>query len=434
MGDTLKISPMLSQLPTKEQKFLHIPSSKSHTMRALLLGALLPGISTIDHILPSPDTSLLIHSLECLGAKITYKTPTSIAIQGSFPWKKMDTPIDVGNSGIQLRFLAALASLSPHPYQIQGDALLNQMRPVHDLLQGLEQLGATYSYLGEFGKAPFIIQGPIQTGKVLLSGEDSQPISALLLTLSFLGEGGEIAVKNPNEIPWIKMTLNWLKRLGAQVEVSRDYRSFKIVKEIQKSSFHFSIPSDYSSLAYPFSLAIITKTPVALGMFTQMEDEGDVAFLRHIQETLGSHFTISNGYIIPALDWKWQASTINLSDCSDLTSLFAVLATRSDMPTQITGIAGVKNKECDRLEAIAAELKKMGGDIKSNEDGLEIHPSILQGAKLNSWGDHRMVLALSIAAMMARGESYIENASCILKSYPGFVEEMQKLGFAWEWV
>lgn len=233
MGESLRISPRRN--PQQDRlAHLKIPSSKSHTMRALLLGALLPERSRIRHFLSSPDTDRLIQSLQLLGVEISQDTPGEMTIMGRFPWKRVDEPLDVGNSGIQLRFLTALASLSPHRYHIQGDPLLTAMRPVDDLLQGLSQLGARYSYLGEEGKAPFTIQGTVDSGKVFLNGNDSQPVSALLLALAFKGSG-EIEVKDPQEIPWIKMTLGWLQMLGAEIEVSGDFKNYTIKRGIQKN-------------------------------------------------------------------------------------------------------------------------------------------------------------------------------------------------------
>lgn len=181
-------------------------------------------------------------------------------------------------------------------------------------------------------------------------------------------------------------------------------------------------------------MALITKTPMSFSSFEQIHEEGDAAFLHHIQKSLGGGFHLDQGRLIPSLNWQWNTRSIDLSDCIDLTSLFAVLATKAENAIEITGIQGAKHKECDRLVAITQELKKMNGKIQTLGDTLLIEPSSLKGARVNSWDDHRMVFALSIAAMMAEGETVIEGAGCILKSYPSYVKEMQALGFTWEWV
>jgi 3-phosphoshikimate 1-carboxyvinyltransferase len=159
-----------------------IPSSKSQTMRALVFSLLARGKSTIFNPLPSPDTEAMIHACKLLGAKVDCFSDR-VEIKGGL--KAAEDVIDAGNSGQVLRFIGALSGLLPTYTVLTGDPSIRHRRPVQPLLEGLEQLGAWAVSTRGDGHAPIVIRGPLKGGVAEISGEDSQPISGLLIAASF---------------------------------------------------------------------------------------------------------------------------------------------------------------------------------------------------------------------------------------------------------
>jgi 3-phosphoshikimate 1-carboxyvinyltransferase len=200
--------------PSRLSGEILIPSSKSHTLRAILFASLAKGVSTIEEALPSPDTESMIHAIELLGAKVIRegKTLNISGVSGSF--KKADDVIQCGNSGQVLRFVGAVAALNPSYTILTGDASIRHNRPIGPLLDGLQQLGATALSSRQDGYAPMIVKGPFTKNVATINGEDSQPVSGLLMAAAFAPFPIDLHVVNPGEKPWVALTLDWFSRLG----------------------------------------------------------------------------------------------------------------------------------------------------------------------------------------------------------------------------
>jgi 3-phosphoshikimate 1-carboxyvinyltransferase len=190
---------------------ISVPPSKSHTLRAILFAALADGVSHIHNYLPSPDTNAMIHACRLLGASIDiHDSSLQIAGVAGKPQAPKDI-IDAGNSGQVLRFIGAIAGLIPAYTVITGDHSIRTSRPVQPLLDGLNGLNVFAVSTKGDQHAPIIIKGPIQPGSTTLNGEDSQPVSGLLIAAAFAPGITEIHVNNPGETPWIELTLDWLR-------------------------------------------------------------------------------------------------------------------------------------------------------------------------------------------------------------------------------
>ena len=171
-----------------------IPPSKSHTLRAILFGMMGKGKTIIHNYLPSPDTQAMMHAAKKLGATVAVFA-NRLEIDG-LDGKIISTEdvIDSGNSGQVLRFIGCLAALSETYTVITGDRSIRHNRPVKPMLEALTRLGALAESTRQNGYAPIIIKGPLRPGKTHLSGEDSQPVSGLLIAASFLNGPSEINV------------------------------------------------------------------------------------------------------------------------------------------------------------------------------------------------------------------------------------------------
>ena len=405
-----------------------IPPSKSHTLRAILFASLAEGKSIIRNYLPSPDTHAMIKACQLLGADIEIEAP-QLNIIGTAG--KPHTPgniIDAGNSGQVLRFIAAVATLTPGYTVITGDDSIRNRRPVLPLLEGLSGLGALAISTQNNGCPPIIIKGPLQGGETQLDGADSQPVSGVLIAAAFADKPSRIRVTNPGEKPWIDLTLDWFKRLNINYQ-QEDYQHYFLPGKAAYDGFEYDVPGDFSSCAFPLVAALITNSAVTLTNLDMQNVQGDKLVI-NILQAMKANLVIddSQKHLRVEKTAALTGAKIDVNPCIDAVTILAVAGCFAQHETVITGAAIARSKESNRLAAITKELSKMGAQITEQPDGLLIKPAVLTGAKLDSHHDHRIAMSLTVAAMAAQGESSIENIDCIAKSYPNFAESLQQLG------
>ena len=414
--------------PSVLQGSITIPSSKSHTLRAILFASLAKGKSVIHQALPSPDTQAMIQACRLLGADITANEQclTIIGINGK-P-RTPDNIIDAGNSGQVCRFVAAVASLSPGYTVITGDASVRHSRPVQPLLDGLSGLGVLAVSTQGNGSAPIIVKGPLQGGVTTLNGEDSQPVSGLLMASAFAKEKTIINVTNPGEKPWVDVTLHWFTRLGIEYQ-RQDYTQYTLPGNARIEGFEYTVPGDFSSCAFPLVAALITHSEITLHNIDMHDIQGDKALIFALQN-MGAIIEINEAKktLCVKKSTHFTGKTIDVNQYIDAVPILAVMGCTARGETVITGAAIARKKESDRLFSITQGLQKMGAQIIEQPDGLVLQPTTLKGAHVSSYHDHRIAMALSVAALIAQGETVIENTACVDKSYPGFVETLQALG------
>jgi 3-phosphoshikimate 1-carboxyvinyltransferase len=411
--------------PSKLFGQVEIPTSKSHTLRAILFASFAEGQSRIHHYLKSPDTVAMINACVALGAKISVYPKYLEVIGHAGRLQTPIQPIDAGNSGQVLRFIGAVAALHDMPIEIIGDASICQNRPVMPLLSALASLNCQAISKFNNGFAPIIIKGPHLGGHVSMDGMDSQPVSGLLIASAFAPNATTIEVNRPGELPWIELTLDWFRRLGISYE-HEDYKRFFIPGHSRVKAFEYTVPGDFSSAAFPLLASLVTQSPLTLKSLDMQDIQGDKMVFEWV-EKMGvklkcrKHLSI---YPSPNL----QGMHCNVNSMIDSIPFWAVFACFLKTPTLLMGAEIAKFKESNRLYAMSHELRKMGASIQETQDGLEIHPSKLKGASVYSHQDHRVAMALSIAGLGADGETIVQDVDCIDKSYPGFLKSMQAIG------
>ncbi|MCB1110242.1 MAG: 3-phosphoshikimate 1-carboxyvinyltransferase [Chlamydiia bacterium] len=412
--------------PSTLQGTIEIPPSKSHTHRALLFALLCKGTSKIHKYLDSPDSAAMLKAIQSLGATVN-QTADNLEITGVGPHlSPCDDVINAQNSGIVLRFIGALAALIPAYTVITGDHSIRTRRPVKPLLDALEQLGVFAKSMRGDGYAPIIIAGPLKGGTCSLDGQDSQPISALLVASSFASQKTEIHVTHPGEKPWIDLTLSWLDFFGLPY-TNQSYTHYTIPGRGTISPFEYTVPGDFSSLAFPVAAALITESEVTLENVDRSDVQGDKKLLETLT-SMGANIVSEGRTLYVKKGGPLKGGAFDINDYIDAITILAVIGCFAEGETVITNAAIARKKECDRIHAIATELKKMGADIEEKEDGLIIRPAKLKGAELNTYHDHRMVMSLTVAALGAEGPSVIHGVECVAKTYPNFKEHLITLG------
>lgn len=411
---------------------LFIPPSKSHTLRAILFAALAKGRSRIEKYLLSPDAQAMIQAARSFGATVEQHND-AIEVMGL--GSKVDGASDViyaGNSGIVLRFASAIGGLAKRPVVITGDHSICYQRPMLPLIQGLRQLGASVESMRGDEMAPLIIKGPLRAGSALIDGQDSQPVSALLIASSFAPGPIHIAVENAGEKPWVALTLYWLDKLGISY-AARDFSHYEIKGGASVDGFSYKVPGDLSTVSFPVAAALITNSELVIHNVDMLDPQGDKELIYTLQK-MGAQIEIDQDkkMLVVKKGPKLQGIDVDINSFIDAITILATIACYAEGTTTIRNAKIAKTKECDRIKCITQELKKMGADIEATDDGLTIRGKPLIGAELHSHRDHRMAMALAIASLGAKGPSTIDDIECVAKTYPTFFDDFTRLGASLE--
>jgi 3-phosphoshikimate 1-carboxyvinyltransferase len=411
--------------PSSLQGTVIVPPSKSHTLRAILFASMANGTSEIRNFLHSPDATSMIEAMRSFGASIEI-TADLLRVRGlAGKLGAAENVIDSGNSGQVLRFVGALAALCPSYTVLTGDHSIRHNRPVQPMLEALSQLGAFAVSSRLDGYAPIIVRGPMQPGHAHLSGEDSQPVSGLLIATAFLPGKSTIEVSNPGEKPWIDLTLYWMQKMGIEIS-HQNYARYTVAGSAQFDSFSLLIAGDFSSAAFPIAAALVTNSELMLANIDMHDCQGDKKLI-DILKQMGAKIEIDEDKqtLRVRKDSTLHGMRIDVNDLIDATPILSVIGCFAEGTTEIVGASIARKKESDRLHAMATELKKMGAAIEERPDGLVISKSALHGGHLSSWRDHRIAMSLSVAALGASGKSLIEGTECIAKTYPSFAHDFR---------
>lgn len=415
--------------PSRLAGELTIPSSKSQTLRAMLFGALGSGASRIAATLESPDSAAMLAAITQLGARVVREGETLVIHGTSGKLRAPDDVIDCGNSGIVLRFIGALTGLIPQYTVLTGDASIRERRPAGALLEGLTQLGSFAISTRGNGFAPLVIRGPFTRRFARVNGRDSQPVSGLLIAGALAPLGLELRVDEPGEMPWVELTLDWLKRLGIPCVHNTAFTHYMLEGSARIAPFDYHVPGDLSTAAFPIAAALVTDSELTLHNVDLHDLQGD-RHLIEILEQMGARFHIdaARRTLTVLRGNSLSGQRIDVGRCIDALPILAVLGTFAAGRTELVGGAMARHKESDRIGAMTNELRKMGARIDETPDGLMVHCSELTGATLETHQDHRVVLSLAIAALRARGSSTLRGVEWAAKTFAGWQSAFQKLG------
>jgi 3-phosphoshikimate 1-carboxyvinyltransferase len=406
---------------------VRIPPNKSHSFRALIMAALAEGKSRILAPTVSNDWMRGVETLEMFGAEVHPKADNVWEILGTAG--KLQTPddvVDCGNSGITLRFFAALAACCEGYTVLTGDHSLRHIRLCQPLVDALNDLGAWAVCTKGDGHAPVTVRGRLKGGQVEIDGMDSQPISALLIASALADAPTEISVRRPGEKPWVGVTLDWLRRCG--VEHSHEgFERYRVRGRSVWGGFEAKVPLDWSAALYPIVAGVLTEGSEVRVPGMDIEDsQGDKAVLDVLRE-MGADIQFEEGSIV-ARSSSLRGREIDCNDFIDQFMLLAVVGTCAEGETRLVNAEVCRHKECDRIAEMSKALQSMGADVEELPDGLIVRGGSLHGGAVESRQDHRMVMTMTIAGLVARGQLLIRDVDCVRKTFPDFVPQMRGLG------
>ncbi len=398
---------------------LKAPSSKSMTQRAIAAAMLAEGQS----IIKSPsycDDSLAAMSIAVgLGAKVE-PHPEELRITGTGILK--EPKLNCGESGLAIRMFSPVAALFPAPITMNGANSLKK-RPMHMIEDALSQLGVKCTTSGGF--LPISINGPLKGGYCEIDASiSSQLLTGLLIALPVAENDSEIKVLNLKSRPYIDMTLQLLKSYGITVQ-NEDYRSFRIKGGQKYLPVNYTIEGDWSGAAFLLVAAAVNGNIILTGLNTTSR-QSDIAVLEALKKA-GASITMERDSITVSKS-ELKAFEFDATDSPDLFPPLAALAAYCSGITAIKGVSRLRHKESDRALALKEEFGKMNISIEIKDDIMFVTGGSPIGAHVESHDDHRIAMAAAIMALGAQGRIFIHDSQCVAKSYPGFFDDLRKLG------
>jgi 3-phosphoshikimate 1-carboxyvinyltransferase len=402
------------------------PPSKSLTHRALVAAALAKGESRVLRPLRSGDTARTQEGLAALGIRTT-DDGDDVLVDGCAGVLPLGGPamVDAGDSGTSLRFLAGLATLSPWPVTLTG-SLRMQERPVGPLGDAVATLGGRVAYEKKPGCPPVTVTGPVRGGAAAIRGDvSSQFVSALLIAAPCYAEGLDLSLTTPPvSASYLDLTAAVMGAFGVPVE--REGEGRFIVRPARYRGRPYSVEGDWSSASYFFAIAAVCGGRVAVRNLDLASLQGDRLFLDAL-EKMGCRVRADGDAVVLESDGDLEGTAIDMAASPDTVQTLAAVAAFARGPTTITGIAHLRYKESDRVEAVVRVLRGLGGRVTVAEDTLTITPAPLRGGVVDPANDHRTAMSAAVIGLGA-GDVKILHAGCVDKSFPGFWESLQEEG------
>jgi 3-phosphoshikimate 1-carboxyvinyltransferase len=410
---------------------VRLPGSKSISNRTLLLAALAGGSTTIVDLLDSDDTMVMLCALKSLGIKweqVDDRTHIVHGADGALPVRAAD--LFMGNAGTAIRPLTAALAVIGGDYTLHGVARMHE-RPIGDLVDALNAVGAQIEYTGVPGYPPLRIRrGHIQAARMSVRGNvSSQFLTALLMAAPLMAKEHPVSIDVEGELiskPYIEITLNLMRRFGVTVEQD-GWRSFTVrpgQRYASPGTIH--VEGDASSASYFLAAGAIAGGPVRVEGVGRDSIQGDVRFSDALEQ-MGVTITKGDNWIEASSNGVLKAIDADFNHIPDAAMTIAVAALYADGTSTLRNIASWRVKETDRLAAMATELRKLGAVVEEGADYLTVTPpAAILPAAIDTYDDHRMAMCFSLASLdgaARRGAAMrINDPKCVAKTFPDYFE------------
>ena len=423
---------ILTVKPTRLSGTVSVPGSKSHTIRAVTIASLANGTSRVHKPLISSDALSAVDCYRALGAEIDTKNDDLWVINGvNGQIKPLCPRIDVGNSGTTMNLAIGTCALSSPENEVllTGDHQI-QNRPVGPILNAVKDLGAKGYAHNNNGCPPLTISGKMRGGKVTIHCKSSQYLSSLLLACPLAEGDTEITVPLLYEPDYARITLDWLDKQGIKYEMKDDLSWFRIPGGQHYSAFDLPIPADFSSATFFLCAAALIGENVLIQGLDFEDSQPDKAVADYLIAMGADLACCKDGIRIGCSELV--GCEIDMNRTPDALPAMAVTACFAEGETRLVNVPQAREKETDRIACMKKELAKIGADIEELPDGLVIrghaHGSNLTSAPVTGYGDHRIVMAMSIAGMALDGQMTIDTAEAMNVTFPEYVTLMNQLG------
>jgi 3-phosphoshikimate 1-carboxyvinyltransferase len=398
---------------------INTPGSKSALQRLIVAAMLSKGESIIHYESICEDSEAVLNVAKDIGVLVSHE-PQRIKMLGGFNFPKKK--LNVGESGLGLRMLAPVLASTKYPFEITGKgSLLN--RPVDFVVDTLRFSGVSVHCQGN--SLPIKIKGPISANHIKIDGSvGSQLLTGYLMAAPLLDCDIEIEVENLKSKPYIDLTISILKEFGIEI-INHNYQKFEIKKGQKYIATSTICEGDWSGAAFPIVAAAILGEITINGLSIKSA-QGDKVILDVIKACGAQVSENTEGILVSKANLT--AFEFDATDVPDLFPPLVALAVNCKGKSIIKGVSRLKHKESNRGLTLQSEFQKLGANILIDDDSMIIEGRLLKGNTVHSHHDHRIAMALAVAALNAENETIIEDAEAVGKSWPDFFEKMKELG------
>jgi 3-phosphoshikimate 1-carboxyvinyltransferase len=421
--------PIVVRRPREVAGTIEVPGDKSISHRAVIFSSIADGASTIDNLVAGEDVVCTLDIMSALGVGVEWLSDTSVRIEG-VGLNGLEAPGEVlwcGNSGTSMRLLAGLLAGQPFRSVLDGDESLRR-RPMRRVIEPLTKMGAVVQGTPPDDRAPLTISGGWLRPIGYLSPVASAQVKTCILLAALYAEG-VTSVTEPRQ------SRDHTERMLADygVEVARHERTVAVEGGQRLTACSFAVPGDFSSAM--FFAVLAACTPGSMLTLSRVGlNPTRIAALRILQR-MGAKIGFETSDYLEGCGSEPRGDIIVRGDALTATTIrgdevpiaidelpiLAVAAACATGRTVIRDAAELRVKESDRIATTVANLRAMGAQAEETEDGMIIEgPTPLQGAAIDSFGDHRIAMAFAVAGMLADGETAIRNTACVATSFPGF--------------
>ena len=399
---------------------IHVPGSKSVTARALFLAAAANGRSTLIRPLASDDTEGFAAGLTALGYGVE-READAWHITGR-PAGPAATEADVycRDGATTARFLPTLAAAGARgSYRFDASAQMRR-RPLAPLTEALRTLGVDLRHEEAEGHHPLRIEAAgIKGGELTLdAGQSSQYLTALLMLGPLTGTGLRITVTDLVSAPYIEITLAMMRSFGVEVTRGGPGNTVFTVPPGGYRATTYAVEPDASTASYFFAAAALTGREITVPGLGEGALQGDLRFT-DVLRRMGADVTTTGGSTTVRSHGTLSGLTVNMRDISDTMPTLAAIAPFASGPVRIEDVGNTRVKECDRLEACADNLRRMGITVTTGPDWIEILPGTPRPVEIETHGDHRIVMSFAVTGLRTPGITF-DDPGCVRKTFPGF--------------
>ncbi|MDY0308838.1 MAG: bifunctional 3-phosphoshikimate 1-carboxyvinyltransferase/cytidylate kinase [Castellaniella sp.] len=417
-----------------------LPGSKSISNRALLLAALADGFTELDGLLDSDDTQVMRTALQALGLDLRQTGADRVRLGGAARWPQQQADLFLGNAGTAFRPLTAVLAMMGGNYRLSGVPRMHE-RPIGDLVDALRGLGCAIAYEGQQGYPPLRIgPGHLDARQpVRVRGSvSSQFLTALLMAAPVAAHrtGCDVVIELDGPLisrPYIQITLNLMERFGVPVR-REGWERFIIPADARyRAPGRYRVEGDASSASYFLGLGAIAGGPIRIEGVGGDSIQGDVAFAE-VVEAMGAQVKREADALVVqgcrvARGERLRAFDRDFNLIPDAAMTAAVLALYADGPCRLRNIASWRVKETDRIDAMHAELTRLGARVESDADSLTVYPLPAhdwRAAEIRTYDDHRMAMCFSLAAFGPVPVTILD-PGCVSKTYPDYFTDFRRL-------
>lgn len=421
--DQIEITPVTKPLSA----VVTVPGSKSITNRALLIAAMAEGRSVVENVLSSDDTIQMLEALKQLGFQIAIeeseKRVTVNGLGGQVPSSGCD--LSIGGAGTAMRFLIPFLTLARGKFRIDGNKRMRE-RPIGPLLDAMQRLGASV-YSERDNRCPPVIadsRNLFRGGATYVDARmSSQFVSAMLMPAPLWPDGLRLQISGDAARPFIEMTIRIMESWGVKWNIDGD--TITIAGGQAYRARRFVVEPDASSASYFAAAAALCGGTVTLQDLSANSVQGDIAFLTVLQQ-MGARVKWNRNSVEITGAGQLRGVDVAMNGMPDMVATLAAIAPFATSATRIRKVQFIRHHESDRLRSIASELRRLGATVTDLEDGLEILPSRLKGASIETYDDHRIAMAFSVVGLRIPGVT-IQDPGCVSKTFPDFFERLAKL-------